>query len=302
MKLRISADHRLSMCPFYLAYESGYFENAGFDVEVVKDMGTALSLPLLASGKLDASFTSFGPPVVNAVVRGARLRVVAGRELISSSCGTAGTVFVSRKAFPQGVRNMRQLRGARVAMSNSSPQTGFWLDTLLRHEGMRLTDVVVRKMREIERVAALRSGGVDAFISTETDLSPELRPLGLLAGPTVASLLPNYQFSHVLFGSPLLDGLVETGARLLRAYFRGASDFLRGRTPQFLENYAKSNNLDARLVRESCRATFEPGGSIHLDDMRRYTEWMGANDLCPGHLDAAAFVDTRFLEALHKLK
>jgi ABC-type nitrate/sulfonate/bicarbonate transport system substrate-binding protein len=240
--------------------------------------------------------------VVNAVIRGARLRLVAGREVIASACGTAGTIFVSRKAFPEGVRNMRQLQGARIGTNGSMPLTSFWLDTLLQHEGMRESDVVVRKLRQTERVAALRAGALEAFISSEVDLNPELRPLGLLAGPSVGNLLPNFQFSFITFGRRLLDGNVETGARFLRAYFRGAGDFLRGRTPQFLEDYAKNSNLDPKLLREGCRGTFERDGRIHLDDMRRYVRWMAEHDLCPADADAATIVDNRFLEAARTLK
>ncbi|MGO9009502.1 MAG: ABC transporter substrate-binding protein [Bryobacteraceae bacterium] len=302
MKLRVSTAHNLSMCPFYLAYESGYFADAGFDIEVMKDLGTAHSLPLLAGGKLDASLGVFGPSVVNAVVRGARVRLVAAREVLSPSCGTISTIFASRKAFPQGVRNMRQLRGARIGIGNNGTWSGFALDTLLRHEGMRLSDVVVRKMPDTDKVAALHAGGIDAFLSSQGDLNPELRPLGLVAGPSLPSLLPNFQYSYIFFGSRLLDGPVETGARFLHAHFRGARDYLAGRTPQFLEDYAKQNNLDPKLLREACRATFERDGNIHPDDMRRYIEWMAANGMCPANVDVTALVDTRFLEAARKMK
>jgi NitT/TauT family transport system substrate-binding protein len=301
MKLTVAAAHRLSMCPLYLAYESGYFADAGFDIEIVKDLGSAASLPLLAGGKLDAAITSFGAPVVNAVARGARVRLVAGREMLSSSCGTSGVLFLSRKVFPHGVANMRQLQGARIGISNTSTVMGFWLDTLLRHDGMRLSDVVVRKMSDNEKIAALHAGALDALMSSEADLSAELEPLGLLAGPSVASLLPGFQYSYICFGNRLLDGPVEIGARFLRAYFRGATGYLGGRTPQFFEDYVKESSLDPGVLRRTCRATFAPDGSIHLDDLRRYTEWMGAHDLCPAGVDVATLIDTRFLDLARKL-
>ncbi len=290
------------MCPFYLAYESGYFGDAGFDVEVVKDTRTAQSLPLLAGGKLDVGFTAFGPSVVNAVIRGARVRLVAGRELLSPSCGSAGTIFAGIKAFPQGVRNMRQLRGRRIGFTGSSPGTGIFLGTLLEHEGMRPDDIVLVRMREAECVAAIRAGGLDAFVSAEDSFDLETRQLGLVRGPSVADLLPNFQYSYIVFGRRLLDGPVETGRRFLRAYFRGAAEFLGGRTPRFLDDFAASANLDPKRLRETCRATFERDGTIHLDDLRRYIRLMAAQGLCPLNVDAAAFVDTRFLEASRAVK
>ena len=301
MKLRVATSHNLSMCPFYLAYESGYFAEAGFDIDLVKDLGTAQSLPLLAGGELDSSLGVLGPAVVNAVARGARVRLVAAREVLSPGCGTANTIFVNRKAFPHGIRQMRQLRGARVAIGNSGTWSKFALETLLRHDGMQLSDVVVLKMRDTDKVVALHGGAVDAFLSSQGDLNPELRPLGLVAGPSLASLLPNFQYSYIFFGSRLLDGPVEPGARFLRAHFRGARDYLDGRTPRFLYDYAKLNNLDPTLLREACRASFERDGNIHPDDMRRYTEWLAAQGMCPANVDIAAYVDTRFLEAARRM-
>lgn len=300
--LRVSASNHLSLFPFYLSYELGYFADAGFDVEVVKDIGTAQTLPLLAGGKVDVSFTGFGPSVVNAIVRGARLRLVAAREMISPSCGAASTVFLSRKAFPQGVRDMRQLKGARIGVNDQSPRTTFWLDTMLQHDGMRLSDVDLRKMPENEKVAALRAGGIDAFVANEVSLNPELQQFGLVAGPSATSLLPNSQFSFILFGRVLLDGDTATGAHFLHAYFRGANEFLHGRTPRFLDEFATKNNLDAKVLRQGCRATFSADGTIDLDNMRRYIQWMAAHDMCLVNLDAAAFVDNRFLEAAHAMK
>lgn len=301
MKLRVATSHNLSMCPFYLAYESGYFTKAGFDIELVKDTGTSQSLPLLAGGKLDATLGVLGPAVVNAVARGARVRVVAAREVLSPNCGTANTIFVNRKAFPGGVRNMRQLRGARIGIGNSGTWSAFALDTLLRHEGMRMSDVVVEKMRDTDKVVALHAGAIEAFLSSQGDLNPELRPLGLVAGPDLPSLLPNFQYSYIFFGRRLLDGPVEPGARFLRAHFRGASDYLNGRTPRFLEDYAKLNDLDPKLLREACRESFERDGNIHPNDMRRYIEWLAAHDMCPAIADVAALVDTRFLEAARRM-
>jgi NitT/TauT family transport system substrate-binding protein len=301
MKLRVSAGRHVSMNPLYVAFESGYFTEAGFDVELVKDIGMAQSVPLLAGGKIDAGFTGFEASVVNAIIRGARLRLVAAREVLSPSCGTAGTLFVSQKAFPSGIQKMRQLQGARIGINNSS-LSAFWLDTLLQNEGMRRTDVEVRKMRESERVLALRAGGLDGFLSSESDFSPELRPLGLLPGPRVAPLLPNFEFSYITFGRTLLESNVETGGRFLRAYFRGLNDYLHGKTPHFLEDYAKSNNLDFQLLRSGCRQTSTPDGKIHLNDLRRVIHWMSDQDLCPANVDAATVVDSRYLEAAAVMK
>ena len=300
-KLRVSAGNHLSMCPFYMAFESGYFAQAGFDIEVVRDIGQPQSIPLIAGGQLDAGFTGFGPAVINAVIRGARLRLVAAREVMSPSCGAAGVIFGSRKAFPEGIRGMRQLKGARIGINAATPQSSFWLDMLLRREGMRPDDVVVRKMHDSERIAAIRAGGLEAIINSEADAGPALEALGLVRGPGAAGLAPGFQYSFITFGRNLLDADVATGARFLHAYFRGSADFLAGKTPRFLDDFASRNKIDANLLRRACRTTFERDGTIHPDDLRRYMEWMAAHDLCPANVDAATLIDTRFLEAARRM-
>jgi hypothetical protein len=301
MQLVVSVANHLSMCPFYLAYESGYFEDEGFDPEVVKDTQSAQSVPLLAGGKLDVAFAGVTAAFVNAAARGVRVKLVAAREVISPTCGTMGTIYVSRRAYPNGVRSMRELRGARIGLSPSGPGADFLLGSLLEHEGMRESDIVLRKLPAPESVAAIRAGRLDGFLSKESDFSPELRDLGLAPGPSIASFLPDFQFSYIAFGRRLLDGGVETGARFLRAYFRGAREFLNGRTPRFLDNFAKQNNLDATLLRQMCRGTFVRDGAIRLDDLRRHVQWFAAHHFCPAGLDAATLVDTRFLDAAHAI-
>ena len=297
MQLRVSASNHFSMCPFYLALESGYFAAAGFDIEVARNTQTPQSLPLMAGGKLDVGFVGFGPSVVNAVIRGARVRLVAGREVVSGSCGSMGTIYVSRKAFPNGVRTMRQLQGRRIGFSGTSPGTGFMLGMMLENEGMQAKDIVLMRMREPECVAAVRAGGLDAVFCGEAGFSPEMQRLDLVRGPSIADLQPNLQYSYIAFGRRLLDGPAETGARFLRAYFRGAREFRGGRTPRFLDDFAKSADLDPNMLRQTCRATFERDGSIHLEDLRRAMQWMSAEGLCPASVDAGALVDARFLEA-----
>jgi hypothetical protein len=39
-----------------------------------------------------------------------------------------------------------------------------------------------------------------------------------------------------------------------------------------------------------------------MDDLRQYIAWMAAHDYCPANVDAAAMVDTRFLEAARTMK
>src|SRR5579884_3530362 len=74
--VRVSLSRLLTMSPFYAAYEAGYFRDAGLDVELTKDLPGVQSLPLIAGGRIDVGFIGLSPGFVNAVLRGARLKIV----------------------------------------------------------------------------------------------------------------------------------------------------------------------------------------------------------------------------------
>ncbi len=128
-----------------------------------------------------------------------------------------------------------------------------------------------------------------------------LRQLQLAQGPRLSSVLPNFQYSFIVFGSRLLDGDVRTGALFLRAYLRGANDFLAGKTPAFLYDFAKAGDLDPQLVRAACRDSFEHDGSIHLNDLQTGIDWAVLHGYIPRPMTAQSLVDTRFLDELRKM-
>jgi hypothetical protein len=233
------------------------------------------------------------------VARGARLRIVAGREIVSSSCHPVGAIYVRRDQFPNGLADLRPLKGARIStMGSLGGITHYALDALLKHSGMTPDDVQVLRIGPAESAAALLSGGVRAVISRETDLEARPDGLQLVRGPALADIEPGFQYSWIVFGQRLLDGDVRAGGRFLHAYLRGGREFLRGRTPAFLDELARSQGQDPAKVRAGCRDTFDHDGAIHLDHLERFVRWAAAKGFCPKTLEAKSLVDTRFLAAM----
>jgi len=301
VSLRVSLSRLLTMSPFYTGYEAGYFRDAGFDLELVKELPGMQSLPLLAGGKLDVGFIGLSGGLANAVSSGARLRIVAGREVATPLCTLHGKIFVRSKDFSGGIRDLRALRHRRIAISSSSPFGWFCIDQLLERAGMTRTDVVIQPMGTHERLPALHAGGVDAIMTTSADMDPMMKPLGIAPGPSLADVLPNFQYSYIVYGARLLDADVRTGASFLRAYFHGAQDFLRGKTPAFMDEYAKNNDLDPRKVRAGCRDSFEHDGRIHFDDIQKYLDWAANHGFLKEPIRAQSLADTRFLETMQRM-
>jgi len=299
VKLRVCAVPYLPMAPFYLAVESGYFAEAGFDLEIDKVSNSTRSIPLLAGGKLDVAFQSVAPSLINAVAQDALLKVVAARESTSTTCGGFGRVYVRSQAFPNGLRDLKPLKGKRFAYNGLLQK--FALDMLLANVGLRPEDVEATSMAAPQCVAALKSGAIDAYVSQSADARQMMDLFQFAAGPCLADVLPNYQYGFVIFGRDVLNGDVAIGARLLGAYFRAAVEYSQGKTPKaFFEELAAANNVDTARLRGECRDFLVKDGHIQLPDVERMIRWSVDRKYSSQPVAASTLVDMRFLEALKK--
>jgi NitT/TauT family transport system substrate-binding protein len=300
--VRVAVAPFLTMSSFYLARELGFFSSYGLDLEVRELPVTMQRIPLLAGGEIDVAFSTLSPAFINAVARGASVKIVAGREIASVDCGDIGALYANRKAFSDGLTNLALLRGKRISIVRKAGIGEFWLEAILDSAGLRSDEVQIVELGKAEGMAALLGGAIDGrlFLDFEKDpaaLSPEVvRVIGL------AKVIPNFQVSHVVFGGRLLNADVSVGARFLAAYLRGAQEFLRGRTPRFMEEYARANGLDPKRTREACRNTFTPDGSIDFRSLQKFIDWAVRKGYCPQPLDAAQLVDSRFLEAARRIE
>ncbi len=297
-RVTVSAGPYLSLSPFYLAVEEGYFAGEGLDLNVQEIAYSSQVLPLLAGGKVDVAFTAVNPALINAVAQGAYLRIVAGREEATPGCNQAGTLYGRRGAFPNGLTDMRQLKGKRVAIERKATILEFVLDDMLAQAGLSPGDLTVVVLGVPEAVAALTSGKIDAVVGNGADKELSAVTSQLVRGPSWSEVMPSYQYTHIVFGRALLEGDPAVGTRFLSAYLKGSRDYVAGRTPRFLEEHARKYGMDAGAARGACRAMYSAGGQVNIADLQRFIDWAVRRGYCPRRVNAPEVVDTRFLAKL----
>jgi hypothetical protein len=123
----------------------------------------------------------------------------------------------------------------------------------------------------------------------------------VIRGPRVGEFLPQFQYAHVLFGAKVLAEDVSQGVGLLAGYLRGNREFLRGRTPKYMDDFARANRLDAARVHAVCRDFFTPDGNIQAGDLDRFISWSSKKGYVTAPLKAADLVDARFLAPAQRL-
>ena len=300
--IRVCALPFFSMSGLYLAEELGYFKDLGLRIEIEKTANSSQAIPLAAAGKVDVVFSGASPSLVNAIARGSRLRIVAGREITAPDCCDLNVLYGRREVFPDGIDDIDLIKGRRVGANLRLTMTDFGTDMILENAGTSVEELGILNMSRSELVVALVAGKLDAiFIS---DLGRRFAAMSdrIVRGLSLADVLPNHILSFISFGARLLDGNPDIGTRFLTAYLRGAKDFVGGRTPRFHDELAVSNGMDPAKAREVCRNNLVADGRIDLLSLNLFIEWAAAKGFCPIPIQADQLVDMRFLQGQGKFR
>jgi NitT/TauT family transport system substrate-binding protein len=292
----LNATRQLNMSSFYLAQELGFFRDLGLGLEVMHSPNILQALAAMAGGKIEIMFAALTTAFFNATLKGLPMKIVAGREKASPACGKAGVVYGLRRTFPQGLSNLVQLKGRRVTTGLSIGYNQFALDAQLASAGLSMKEITPVTLPDAQAVAALLGGSVDA-IMIGSGMDRDLMSLGpdLVQSAGLANVHPDFQYSHILFGNTLLASDPEIGARFLSAYLRGAREFLSGKTPQYMLEFAKTNNLEPQQVMGACRQTFSIDGAVDMESLRLFAAWAARRGHILREIDVSQIVDLRFL-------
>jgi ABC-type nitrate/sulfonate/bicarbonate transport system substrate-binding protein len=298
-KIRVAVGRYLAMSGFYLAHEQGYFPAAGLDIEITEVQQIVETIALLADGKLDVGFVSASPSLVNAVAKAARVRIVAGREFASPTCGEILGLYVRQSLIAGPPGNLSFLRRKKIAMPQKGVLSEFSLDMALEKAGLRPEDVEIVNIPRHDAAVALAAGRVDGMV-TSSDLAGGMKSPGVVVLSTLGKTLPGFQYAFVLYGRDMLAGDEETGVRFLRAYLRGTREFAAGATPEFLYKFARMTNLDPEALRGQCRETSDVDGSVKLESIERFIDWAVRKGYCEKPIAAASLVETRYINEIRR--
>jgi len=189
-----------------------------------------------------------------------------------------------------------RLKGKRVAVGPTVGFSGYALDVHLARAGIAPDDVTRVHLDFKQNTAALLGGGVDAMVIVDDfDRDPASFGADIVATPGLGHLQRDFQYSYIYFGQSMSEAGPEYGARFLQAYLRGTREFARGRTPRFMEEFARANGLDVERTVTACRNTFTTDGAIDLNSLQSFAGWAAQRKHVSRLVDVAEMIDDRFI-------
>jgi NitT/TauT family transport system substrate-binding protein len=146
--------------PLFLAREKGYFKDEKVEVELVNVEDPKEGFFAMSAGRLDGVVSTIDTMV---------LYLKTGKEfqyVLALDDSAGGDGIVARKE----IKSIRDLKGKKVAVNEGSVSQ-FFLNVLLRENGMSQKDVQVVNMKQGDAGAAFVAEKVDAAVTWEPWLS-----------------------------------------------------------------------------------------------------------------------------------
>jgi len=193
--------------PLYIGQDVGIFKKANLSLEMIFIPGGSLSLQALIGKSLELLMTG-GPPVVNAVQQGAKIKIIGG------ATNLLPYTFVATA----GIRTPEQLKGKRIGISRFGSNTDYVVRLALKEFALAPSDVQILQIGGSQaRLLAMNSGAIAATV-----LSPEEAVVAQKMGYGVLLdfIDKGIEFPHVnvVAREDFLDSQPQLARSFLRAY------------------------------------------------------------------------------------
>ncbi len=212
INLRIAFNGFGGTAPIYLGQDAGIFKKHNLNLEMIFIPGGSLSLQALIGKSLELLLTG-GPPVVNAYLQGAKIKIVGGVvNLLPYTFVASGNI-----------RAPEQLKGKKIGISRFGSNTEYVVRLALNQFALSPGEVQIIQVGGSQaRLAAMKSGAIQATV-----LSPEEAVVAQKMGYGILLdfIAKGIEFPHVNF--VVREDFLESQPQTLRTFLRAYLESLR---------------------------------------------------------------------------
>jgi NitT/TauT family transport system substrate-binding protein len=295
---------QVSDAGFLIGEARGYFRKQGLTLEITRFDSAARMVPLLASGQLDVGGGSPSAGVVNAILGGSRIQIVADKGSFGKdfSYGT----FLIRPDLKGRITHFEDLRGKRVAVAAAGTTPHLMLARALGKAGLKLSDVHVSFMGHPDMVVALKTGAIDVAVQFEPQGTRAEQEGVAVAWKEGHEVWPNLQVAVVLFGAGFKNEKVAQ--QLVNAYVCGLRDYNAVMTKgsqkdrdELFGLLARESRTPVDLLKKARPVNLEPDGRLDVDSLQESVDYLIELGLVKGKFNVSDAVNTRYIEAARPL-
>ncbi|WP_252927936.1 ABC transporter substrate-binding protein [Paracoccus sp. 08] len=222
--INVGALRLASQAPTFIAYEKGYFEDEGLEVDLkFFEAANALSVAV-AGGDIDYGITSITGSLFNLAERGV-VKVIAGA--LSEDPEIPGAVILaSQKAYEAGLTEPSKIEGQSFGATTAGSSFHYMLAEIAQKDGFALDSVQLKPLQKIGAiVGALSTSQIDAWVMQPSIANKLLADGSALKIGEYNAYDPDYQVTAVFTSTEIATNEREQTEAFLRALSRGVTDY-----------------------------------------------------------------------------
>lgn len=293
--------------PIFIGMDKGFFEAEGVKIEPVWFKAAQPIAVATATGDIDVGATGLTAGLYNSIAQGMKIAVVAdkGREWPGYKL-TA--LLVNTEQWKAGVRDLKDLKGKRVGITQIGSTFHYMLGNILEKKGMALADMKVVPLGSLASMRdALISNQIEsAFLNQPFVTAMEKNGTGNVL-LWVGDHLP-YQVAAIFYGEKLLKNR-PVAISFMKGYIRSCRvyyDHALMKKEGF--SYHEILNLISKYTEEKTDAIAlalpynDRNGELYGEDIQKQLDWYYQNGMISKRIAGSEIVDLSFWkESLQQL-
>ena len=308
-KINVGALRFTSHSASFIAYEKGYFKDAGLDVEFKFFQAAQPMAVAIASGDVDFGVTAITGGLINLAAKGA-VKVVGGA--LHEEKGIDGSaILVSKAAYEAGLTSPAKLAGRSFGITQTGSSFHYMASRIAAKEGIAMDKIKLRPLQKVGAIiGALKSGQIDSWA-----IVPHIAKALAKGGSVkiigwVNDYAPDYQVTTVFTSAKNAANKKDLVMRFLAAFSKGAADFNAAlvdkkagpdaaeATVKLIHKYVYASRPYAKAapsIRNGAMRINE-GASLNVASVKRQLDWFKAQGLVKKDITIGQLVDTGFVK------
>ncbi|MEM9342054.1 MAG: ABC transporter substrate-binding protein [Pseudomonadota bacterium] len=304
-KVKVGALRFTSHSGNFVAFERGYFADAGLDVEFEFFQAAQPMAVAIASGDVDYAVTAMSGGLISLADKGA-IKVIGGA--LSEEPGIDGQKFLaSDAAFQAGVKTPKDLAGKKFAVTQAGSSFHYMGSKMAQAEGIEMSFTPLQKVGAI--IGAMKSGQVDGWSIVPHIAKPLAGSGAVHIIGNVADYIPDYQVTTVFTSAKNAAderGLTES---FLAGFSKGVEDYAAAMIDGTADQDAMVDLIHKYVYTDRPREKAAPsiingtmrlntGAALNIASLQDQLSWFQSEDLVDGEITIDQIVDQSYVEIL----
>ena len=305
-RIKVGALRFTSHSGSFIAFERGYFAEAGLDVEFEFFQAAQPMAVAIASGDIDYAVTAISGGLISLADKGA-IKVIGGA--LREEAGIDGQKYlISSTSYDAGITTLKDLDGKKYAVTQSGSSFHYMGSKMAAAEGINLRFIPLQKVGAI--IGAMKSGQVDAW-SIVPHLAKPLAAAGAwhIVG-SVSDYIPDYQVTTVFTSARNAADERAMTENFIAGFSKGVDDYAAAMIDRtggeegvdqmvdLIHKYVYVDRPREKAAKSIINGTMRirPGAALNLASVQDQLSWFQAEGLVGKDITLDTLVDGTYVE------